>query len=170
MPTNLEIKAKISNPNEAIEIAEKLPAQFAGILIQTDIYYNSPNGRFKLREFKDGKSELIFYIRDEDSKYRLSDYHTKEISESSDLKLIFEKALGVKGIVIKKRNLFIYQGIRIHIDEVESLGNFIEFEIPMTSNREEASKVMNFLLQKFSVQEMALVQHSYIDLIINNSV
>jgi predicted adenylyl cyclase CyaB len=168
MPTNLEIKARINNPNEAYEVARNLPAKFAGILIQTDTYYNTPNGRLKLREVKDGKSELIFYSRDEHSKYRLSDYHAKEISESSDLKLIFEKAFGVRGKVIKKRDLFIYQGIRIHIDKVESLGNFIEFEIPIISSNEEASKAMNFLIQKFSVQESDLVQNSYIDLMVHN--
>ena len=37
--------------------------------------------------------------------------------------------MGVKGEVRKRRHLFIYEQTRIHVDEVEGLGNFMELEV-----------------------------------------
>ncbi len=31
-------------------------------------------------------------------------------------------------VVSKRRRLFLWEGVRIHLDEVEDLGNFVEFE------------------------------------------
>lgn len=42
---------------------------------------------------------------------------------------ILSSALGVVGIVKKTRHVFIVGRTRIHIDNVENLGNFIELEV-----------------------------------------
>lgn len=39
------------------------------------------------------------------------------------------RALGVKGIVKKKRELYMVGQTRVHLDEVEGLGNFMELEV-----------------------------------------
>ena len=73
MPANVEIKAHV----EDFEVTSNLASTFAddpkpSILIQCDTFFHVPNGRLKLREQKDGKteedspltySELIAYDR-----------------------------------------------------------------------------------------------------------
>lgn len=38
-------------------------------------------------------------------------------------------ALGIKGSVNKKRYLYMVGQTRVHVDEVEGLGNFMELEV-----------------------------------------
>ena len=40
----------------------------------------------------------------------------------------FDAALGTIVVVSKRRRLFLWEGVRIHLDEVEDLGSFMEFE------------------------------------------
>ena len=40
----------------------------------------------------------------------------------------FDAALGTVVVVSKRRRLFLWEGVRIHLDEVEGLGSFVEFE------------------------------------------
>lgn len=165
MPINLEIKAKISNVKKAVEVARMLPAKFEGILMQVDTYFNSPSGRMKLREIMGNRSELIFYLREEESIQRISTYQIYRADQPSHLKSILENAMGVRAIISKKRSLFIYNENRIHIDEVHNLGNFIEFEIPIKTNEENASRIMDFLIQKFEIQGSDFIKGSYVDLL-----
>ena len=44
------------------------------------------------------------------------------------LRAALTAALGACGDVVKRRRLFLWQGVRIHLDEVERLGTFIELE------------------------------------------
>jgi hypothetical protein len=37
-------------------------------------------------------------------------------------------AIGIRGVVAKRRHLLLWQSVRIHLDEVERLGTFIELE------------------------------------------
>ena len=79
-----------------------------------------------------------------------------------------EKSLGIKAIVEKKRLLFMYNSTRIHIDEVTSLGCFIEFESPIESSFESAQNTINILVGKFSIKELEYIKSSYLDLILKN--
>lgn len=38
-------------------------------------------------------------------------------------------SLGIKGVVKKTRHLYIHEHTRIHIDDVENLGKFVEIEV-----------------------------------------
>ncbi|MDX6664158.1 MAG: cytidine deaminase, partial [Solirubrobacteraceae bacterium] len=37
-------------------------------------------------------------------------------------------ALGIRAVVVKRRRLFLWRDVRIHLDEVEELGTFVELE------------------------------------------
>ena len=39
-----------------------------------------------------------------------------------------DAALGTTVVVAKRRRLFIWEDVRIHLDEVEGLGTFVELE------------------------------------------
>lgn len=45
------------------------------------------------------------------------------------MKAVLSEALGVKGVVKKTRKLFMVGQTRVHVDNVEGLGDFMELEV-----------------------------------------
>jgi predicted adenylyl cyclase CyaB len=79
-------------------------------------------------------------------------------------------ALGVKAIVDKRRELWVYSNTRIHIDDVDGLGDFIELETVITNQTDiEAQSEHHFVKQSLEINDDQIVPVSYSDLIIKNS-
>ena len=170
MSSNLELKARINNISDARKIAEALPAIFEGELIQTDTYYAVPQGRLKLREFADGSpSELIFYDRDESTNQRLSNFITYSTTDPNALSCLLEQAFGILTKVSKHRLLYLFQQTRIHLDEVKSLGTFLEFEVPLLSSLADARLKLQFLIGQFQIDEKNCFRKSYLDLMLEET-
>jgi len=163
MPINLEIKARISDPKSAMKIARSINAQRVGSLDQKDTYYQVLHGRLKLRQHGNGRSELIFYNRREKSYQRKSKFQIYPLDDSAQLHDLLRQALGVVGVVEKKRRLFLFKGTRIHIDDVKELGSFLEFEAPVKSDLTSAKNALNFLIDKFHIHQQDFITGSYID-------
>ncbi|MYC76013.1 class IV adenylate cyclase [Candidatus Poribacteria bacterium] len=85
--------------------------------------------RLKLRE-ANGWSEgwLIYYERPNHDGSRYSDYQLCEIADPGSLKNLLTVALGVKTIVKKQREVWMFNHTRIHLDTVADLGHFVELE------------------------------------------
>ncbi|MBI5021075.1 MAG: class IV adenylate cyclase [Ignavibacteriales bacterium] len=168
MPVNLEIKAHVNDLQVAENIAIEIGAHETGVLIQTDTYFNSPNGRLKMREVPDSDAELIFYNREEDSVQRRSNFYIYKTINASDLKEILASSYGIRAVVEKKRKLYMLGTTRIHIDQVKDLGSFLEFEIPMGDNNQTPSGIMNYLIDRFNISHDQFITKSYIDLMLLN--
>jgi predicted adenylyl cyclase CyaB len=83
------------------------------------------------------------------------------------LKTALSAALGVKVVVVKERRLFLWEGnVRIHLDQVDGLGSFIEFEAIASAgsdlSREEAQ--VKRLRQAFEIGDADVIGGSYCDL------
>ena len=50
------------------------------------------------------------------------------IAEPALLKAALTAALGVRRVVDKRREIFLADNVRIHLDDVAGLGTFLEFE------------------------------------------
>ena len=57
-----------------------------------------------------------------------STYVLAPVAAADELAEALDAALGTVVVVSKRRRLLLWEGVRIHLDEVEELGNFIEFE------------------------------------------
>jgi predicted adenylyl cyclase CyaB len=68
-------------------------------------------------------------------------------------------------IVKKDRALYLYRNCRIHLDRVESLGTFIEFEVPFEGNRKTARRLLTFLVERFGIAPDDVFAGAYIDLL-----
>jgi predicted adenylyl cyclase CyaB len=165
MPRNLEVKARIRSVREAEQTARSINATFEGTLHQVDTYYNVPRGRLKSREINNERAELVFYERDEHAKHRESNYRVFPCMEISLLKEILGRSLGIRATVKKKRELFMYNSTRIHLDEVENLGSFLELESPVEESLDKAQEVVAFLVREFNVQDADFILESYVDLL-----
>jgi predicted adenylyl cyclase CyaB len=168
LPRNLELKARYRSLSRAQHVAKKLGAVGKGILRQTDTYFAMSRARLKLRERTDGRAELIFYSRPNTRSGRVSDYVILPVSNSGATKHLLSRMFGMRVIVKKKRSLFLYKNARIHIDTVNRLGSFIEFEVLIKKGKPQAQKLLAELRQAFGIHNRDVVGGSYSDLLLRN--
>ncbi len=164
MASNLELKSSTDSLAQAHAVALGLGLRPAEILNQTDIYFDVPHGRLKLRLLAGKTAELIQYDRSDDRTSRWSTYTRHEVRDPGILQAMLSRALGVRGVVRKNRTVYLYETARIHLDSVEGLGDFLEFEIVETEEN-RASALMEKLIINFSIAQMDIIGESYIDLI-----
>ena len=127
------------------------------------------SGRLKLRENGPGKCELIHYCRTDEAASKVSDY--KIVPGSAELRELLAAALGVRCVVRKLRGLWLWENVRIHLDAVEGLGTFLEFEAVLGEQFDDADgygKVAR-LREAFGIGDGDLVECSYVDLILDIS-
>jgi homotetrameric cytidine deaminase len=128
---NIEIKARDADPAATLERALALGASDEGVLTQRDTYFAGARGRLKLRE-QDGGSEagarLIAYSRPDEAAARTSAYRLAEVGDPAGLREALDAALGTLVVVDKRRRLLLYENVRIHLDEVQGLGSYVELE------------------------------------------
>ncbi len=164
---NIEIKARFPDLSEAREIARRLGADDRGLLIQTDTYFFAPHGRLKLREIEGASAELIAYERPDRSEVKLSNYELTTLPDPRSLKRILTRALGVRVVVRKRRELWYLERTRLHLDQVDGLGSFFEFEVEVTPDEDEAPRqaLAARLRAEFGLSDALLVAGSYADLL-----
>ena len=164
---NIEIKARVSDM-AALRSRVATVARTSSVLLrQTDTFFIVPQGRLKLREFEDGSGELICYERSDQAGPKESSYLRDECPEPKAMLEVLGRALGVRGIVEKRREVFLLGRTRIHLDEVRGLGSFLEIEVVLDDGEapEEGVRVARELLATLQVQDSTLVEGAYIDLI-----
>jgi len=97
----------------------------------------------------------------------LSDYQISVSDDGNSLKAVLEKAYGIRSIVKKVRILYLAGRTRIHFDNVEGLGQFIELEVvlnkqeSLAKGQQEAENLMTAL----NIQPSDLVDVAYVDLL-----
>ena len=165
MALNLELKIKTISHEEIIEKINLNSGEYIDTLLQKDTYYKIKKGLLKLREQK-GEFQLVKYIRNEKEGERWSDYSLLFLSGQNVYKYLSD-LFEVETIVEKERKLYIYKNTRIHLDEVNNLGKFLELETVVKEiTKEEAmvefDKVVNFL----DLDATQQIKSSYRDLIL----
>ena len=103
MPANIEIKARARNFAEIRRRAEALSDTPVDVLPQEDIFFNTPQGRLKLRILAVDRGQLIYYIRPDQEGPKRSDYRISLTTEPENLKCVLELAYGIRGLVAPSR-------------------------------------------------------------------
>lgn len=163
---NVELKARDPDPARSRAVCAELGAEDRGLLSQRDTYFRAADGRLKLREDGGRAAELIAYRRADLPGERESAYRIVEVPQPEDLRRALAETLGVEVVVAKQRHLFLWENVRIHLDEVEGLGSFIELEAvadPESDLTREQQQVQA-LRDAFGIAESSLVALSYSDL------
>ncbi len=161
---NIEIKARIEDPDQIRELVKELDHTFIGIDHQIDTYFKTTNGRFKLRESSLSGPYLIFYLRDNISGPKSSVYQKLPVADAKGLKDLLKEMQGIHTIIEKNREIYLYKNIRIHLDEVKKLGNFLELEAVMDekySNKKVETGKVECLMEKFGIKNEDLIGESY---------
>ena len=167
---NIELKARDPAPSETAACCLALGASDQGVLAQSDTYYASRRGRLKLR-IEEGAlgGELIAYGRPDAREVSESRYVLAPVAAADELAEALDAALGTVVVVSKRRRLFLWEGVRIHLDEVDGLGSFVEFEavLPEAGDLATARAKVARLRTKLGVADDALVAVGYADLLID---
>jgi len=164
---NIEIKAKYEDLDRAENIARKVGANFESSIHQLDTYFFVNNGRLKLREISTGTNQLIYYVRPNQAGPKTSAYHIYPVEAPKQLKKILAAALGIWKSVEKQREVYLFDEVRIHLDKVYSLGNFLEFEgvVSPESDKSKISEKVDWLISQFEIRNSDLIEVSYSDLV-----
>ncbi|MFH0801277.1 MAG: class IV adenylate cyclase [bacterium] len=167
MPSNVEIKAKVLDPERLRTEAARISTVPGRIINQEDVFFRSGSGRLKLRIFSDDSGELIYYERPDTKGIKQSNYQIHITARPRELRRVLADAIGETVTVKKKRQLFMAGQTRIHIDEVEGLGTYMELEVVLEPGQtfEEGSRIADDLMRKLGVKESELVPCAYCDLI-----
>jgi predicted adenylyl cyclase CyaB len=169
---NLEIKVACNKATFTAVCARAVALGETSLLKQRDTYFNVPSGRLKLREIeKDGvrRAELIGYSRPDSDGARYSTYHRAEISvgQVKDLIASLSETVGVRVVVSKAREVVLYRRTRIHLDQVENLGYYIELETVMTGGDSEAGAESELaeVMSLIGIEGLPAIGGSYSDLL-----
>jgi len=162
---NVELKAIDRDPDATLERALAAGARDQGVLVQRDTYFGAPRGRLKLREEEPGESHLIAYDRADEAAARTSAYRIAPVAAPAELRAALEAALGVTQVVDKRRRLLLWESVRIHLDEVEGLGRFVELEAVAEADSDLAREheQVRLLREALGIEDGAIQTGSYAD-------
>jgi predicted adenylyl cyclase CyaB len=167
MGKNVEIKARIREP-DALRVRVEAQAERPGELLdQEDIFFHAPKGRIKLRTFSDGRGELIAYDRPDETGPSLSSFHVHRTDNPGGLRSFLTDVLGVRGVVRKRRLLYRIGQTRVHLDDVEGLGAFLELEVVLHDgqSQEEGARIAADILATLGISDEDRIACAYLDLL-----
>lgn len=164
---NLEIKARLENSGATRKVVQQLATRRVGSQVQTDTYFYCRHGRLKLRQIVGHNAQLIWYERPDTISPKTSRYHFVEVADGDTVRAALSAALGVRCSVKKRREIFMYRNVRIHLDRVEELGEFLELEavVEPQGSWDEAERLVRDLMERLQISSASLLESSYGDLL-----
>lgn len=169
MERNVEIKARVADLPAVSARAQAIADHAPRVLDQEDTFFRCRNGRLKLRRCGDGGAELIYYLRPNRADARESRYMRSACTDPDALARVLAGALGIRGVVRKQRTLLFAGRIRIHLDRVEALGDFVEVEVVLRPEESivEGACAADGMMKLLDIDRGKWVAESYIDLLVD---
>jgi adenylate cyclase class IV len=167
MARNVEIKARVPDLAAIRAKALALALHPSETVHQKDTFFETPQGRLKVREFPDGSGELIAYERADHTGPKVSTYERMSCSDARALVRTLTAVLQTRGTVVKRREVVLVGRTRVHLDEVDNLGSFVELEVVMAADEpvEDGVREARELLRALEIPLDALVSGAYVDLL-----
>ena len=164
---NLELKAIDPDPAATLAAVLDLGAEDRGTPVQRDTYFHAVTGRLKLREAPPEPAELIGYARPDRSDPVVSAYELAPVFDPEAVTAVLAQTLGVRVVVEKARRLLVWRDVRIHLDRVAGLGDFVEVEALATSPGGPAAQEPKVaeLRRALAIADERLVALGYADLV-----
>ena len=164
---NLELKAHCHDISLACCLAEKKGGVRQWSRLQIDTYFKVDHGKLKIRQVGNRHAELIAYNRPSTAAAKISHYDIYEIADPEHFKNLLSLALEQTVVVKKQRDLYLWKNVRIHIDKVENLGNFFEFEavIDSENNKIASQERIDELILHFGIQQNDMINVGYYELL-----
>jgi predicted adenylyl cyclase CyaB len=167
MPANIEIKARVQDFNGLKQRSALLSDTPCQVISQEDTFFNCPQGRMKLRTLGPQHGQLVYYVRQDITGPKHSEYKIFETNDPASLKIILTEAFGIRGVISKVRYLYLVGQTRIHLDDVKGLGTFMELEVVLRPDQSDAEgqALAENLMRQLGIQQGDLIEGAYIDLL-----
>lgn len=93
--------------------------------------------------------------------------HKLELPPGNPVKIILSDALGVLPAVDKRREIYFVDNVKIHLDRVRGLGEFVEVEaLSQTGNLEKVRTQAREFQKLFQIASEDFIGESYSDLML----
>ncbi len=167
MPRNVEIKARLKNRDAVLAVLAGLSDRPPETIKQHDYFFQCDDARLKLRVFESGHGELIRYEREDRASARCSQYQIVRTPDPFILLDILTQTLGRSGEVKKTRVLYMIGQTRVHMDQVEGLGDFLELEVVLRPEQSEVEgqRIAEHLQHELGIGKDQFVAEAYVDLL-----
>ena len=163
---NIEIKTACPSLDEFYPKLKVLGASHVWTRRQRDTFFHVPEGYLKLRMAESEPGELIAYAREAGAHPRPSDYEIAVISDPDVLEDALTRSLGIRGVVQKTRQLYLWRHTRIHLDEVVGLGSFLELEaVAREISLEEAETEAETVIERLGLARSEFLGRPYLELL-----
>ena len=163
---NAEFKARCSDPRDAIRRVRAAGARWLSREHQIDTYYRVAEGRLKVRE-TGSRAVLVWYFRGDTLRSKRSDVLLLPVSDPTSVKRTLSRDLGVKVVVDKVRRIYLKENVRVHIDDVRDLGQFVEIEaMGQAKNFKSLQKQAEEMAHVLGLRPPDLIRGSYSDLLL----
>ncbi len=169
---NFELKARTTREAEIRHWLTAQNADFRGVDEQTDTYFRlQPGmGRLKLRR-GNIENNLIHYHRSDDPQARVSDVALAPAADAEALANCMTRALGVLVEVRKRREIYFVGNVKIHLDELDGLGQFVEIEAIAPAPDFPVEKLQEqcvYFSNAFGIRPEDILAESYSDLLLRS--
>jgi predicted adenylyl cyclase CyaB len=166
MGRNVELKARLADRATVERRVRERAGPAVRTMAQEDTFFACPGARLKLRVIDGVDGELIVYRRPDATGPKSSEYAIYRTPAPSSLKAVLTAAYGTIGVVRKLRTLYLDGPMRIHLDAVEGLGDFLEFEYVLREDEPagEGTTAVHSYRQALGIPESDLVAGAYLDL------
>ncbi len=167
MPTNIEIKARVRDFADLKRRAEAMSDSPLEVIPQEDTFFVTAKGRLKLRVLAPDRAQLVYYERPDQDGPKRSDYFIFNTNDPGNLKTTLSLAFGMRGVIKKMRYLYMVGQTRVHLDDVEGLGQFMELEVVLRDSQSDADgqAIANDLMKKLGIEPTDLIDGAYMDLL-----
>ena len=164
---NVEIKLSLEDGPAAREAIARVADGPPEVLEQRDSYLEAEGGYLKLRE-ENGSATLVAYRRSRDARPRPSDIRLMGVEDPDTLLDTLGAVLAPGPVVVKRRELSFRGQTRIHLDEVDELGWFLELEVVLEPGQSDAEglEIAERLLEDLSLSGARAQRESYRDLLV----
>lgn len=170
MARNIEVKAAVRDFAPLLDVLTRISTAAPVRLAQVDTFFSCRTGRLKLRRISDGRGELIFYIRPNELGPKASNYMRVPTSSPNLLRDVLASAHGAIAVVRKQRTVYMVGRTRVHLDDVEGLGRFVELEVVLGDGESAQIGIREArgLMAVLGLHEEQLVAEAYVDLVLGD--
>ncbi|MCA9279618.1 MAG: CYTH domain-containing protein [Phycisphaeraceae bacterium] len=163
---SVEYRAELRDAHFATSILRKIGATRIISLDVVDTYFNIPSGTLKKREAQDEPVDFVFYERKAIAGPKLCTFtiYSKEAAKQR----YGVQPLPVLARVMKRRSIYMLGNVKIHIDDIEDIGTFIEFEtlVSRELNARHCHQQINTLREKLAMLLGEPISQRYADLVL----
>jgi len=162
----VEMKARYEDLGKARALLAG--AEHVGTFRQVDTYFALGERRLKLRSIDGAKEgQLIYYERPDIGGVKESRVLLAPVPDAALMRDILTRVFPAKAEIRKRREIYRYEGVQIHLDTVAGLGKFVEFEKVLGDESErEAGRIhLESLRRYFQIPDEDLMASSYSDFV-----